>query len=193
MFVRRRGVGPDDACDLVQGFLADWIERRDLAAADPHRGRFRSFLRAACAHDLAHQRDHDRAAVRVGGRWRITIDLVEAEERLGREFAHSQTAERLFERRWALDLLGLVLGRLEAEAVRSGKPELFAHLRPMLEGDDRAKWYRAVGLSEGAVKVAAHRLRARYRDLLREEVARTVADPADIDGELADLIAAVAG
>ncbi len=194
-FVRRRGVSPDDAGDLVQGFLADLIERRDLAAADPHRGRFRSFLRAACAHYLAHQRDHDRAAIRGGGRWPITIDLVEAEERLGRDIAHEQTAERLFERRWALDLLDLVLTRLEAEADRSGKSELFVRLRPMLEGDDRAESYRevgaAVGLSEGAVKVAAHRFRARYRNLLREEVARTVADPADIDGELADLIAAV--
>jgi DNA-directed RNA polymerase specialized sigma24 family protein len=195
-FVRRRGVGHHDAGDLVQGFLADLIERRDLAIADPHRGRFRSFLRAGCAHYLGHERDRVRAAVRGGGRWPITIDLALAEERLGREVKHEQTAERLFERRWALDLLALVLARLEGEAARAGRAELFARLRPMLEGDDGGESYRevgmAVGLSEGAVKVAAHRLRARYRELLREEVARTVADQADIDGELADLIAAVA-
>jgi len=195
-FVRRLGVSRDDAGDLVQGFLADLIERHDLAVADPHRGRFRSFLCAACAHYLAHERNHDRAAIRGGGRQLITIDVALAEVRLAGDLAHEETAERLFERRWAMDLLGLVLARLEAEAARSGKSELFARLRPMLEGEDRGESYRevgmAVGLSEGAVKVAAHRLRARYRELLREEVARTVADPADIDGELADLIAAVA-
>jgi len=195
-FVRRLGVSHDDAGDLVQGFLAKLIERRDLAVADPHRGRFRSFLRAACAHYLAHERGRDRAAVRGGGRSPIPIDLVEAEARLGCDLAHEQTAERVFERQWALDLLRLVLARLEGEAMQVGKSELFARLRPMLEGEDRGESYRqvgmAVGLSEGAVKVAAHRFRARYRELLREEVARTVSDPADIDGELAELIAAVA-
>jgi DNA-directed RNA polymerase specialized sigma24 family protein len=196
IFVRRRGVGPDDAGDVVQGFLAELIERGDLSVVNRDRGRFRSFLRAACTHYLSHRREHDRAAMRGGGRRPIAIDLGDAEGRLGREVAHDQTAERLFERRWALDLLHLVLGRLEAESARSGKSELFERLRPMLEGDDRVESYRAVGialgLSEGAVKVAAHRFRARYRELLREEVARTVADPADIDSELAELIAAVA-
>jgi RNA polymerase sigma-70 factor (ECF subfamily) len=182
-FVRRQGVGPDDAGDIVQGFLADLIERRDLATADPARGRFRSFLRAACAHYLAHRRDHDRAAVRGGGRRAFTIDVSDAEQRLCREAAHQLTAERLFERRWALDLLGRVLARLEAEAVQSGKGELVARLKPTLEGDDRAESYRAVGAALG---------RARYRELLREEVARTVDDPAEIDRELDDLIAALA-
>jgi DNA-directed RNA polymerase specialized sigma24 family protein len=195
-FVRRQGVGPDDAGDVVQGFLADLIERHDLAIADPARGRFRSFLRAACAHYLSHRREHDRAAVRGGGRRPIAIDFADAEQRLGREVVHHLTAERLFERRWALDLLGRVLARIEAEEVQSGKGELFARLRPVLEGDHRPESYRemgeALGLSEGAVKVASHRLRARYRKLLREEVARTVADPADVDGELDDLMAALA-
>jgi RNA polymerase sigma-70 factor (ECF subfamily) len=196
-FARRRGLGPEDAADLVQGFLADLIERRDLADADPDRGRFRAFLRAACSHHLAHRRDRDRALKRGGGRRPIPLDLVEAEGRYGREPVHELTAERLFERRWALSLLEHVLARLEDEAARSGKGELFARLRPMLEGDDRAESYRtvgaALGLGEGAVKVAAHRLRGRYRQLLREEVARTVADPAEVDAELADLLAALAG
>ena len=125
-FVRRQGYGPDDACDLVQGFLADLLERRDLAGADPERGRFRSFLRKACAHFLAHHRERDRALKRGGGRRPISIDLPAAEGRYGREPAHDLTADRLFERRWALDLLGIVLARLEAEAVESGKSELFA-------------------------------------------------------------------
>ena len=125
---------------------------------------------------------------RGGGQRGISIDLPAAEGRYGREPAHDLTADRLFERRWALDLLGLVLARLEGEAVEAGKGELFRRLRPMLEGDDRSESYTevglALGLSEGAVKMAAHRLRSRYRDVLREEVGRTVADPAEVDAEL---------
>jgi DNA-directed RNA polymerase specialized sigma24 family protein len=195
-FVRRQGFGPDDACDLVQGFLADMLERRDFAGADPERGRFRSFLRTSCAHFLAHHREREGALKRGGGQRFISIDLPAAEGRYGREPAHDLTADRLFERRWALDLLGLVLARLETEAIQSGKEKLFTHLRPMLEGDDRSESYSevgtAVGLSEGAVKVAAHRLRARYRDVLREEVGRTVASAADVDAELGDLINSLA-
>ena len=196
VFVRRQGFGPHDACDLVQGFLADMLERRDFAGADPERGRFRSFLRTSCAHFLAHHREREGALKRGGGQRFISIDLPAAEGRYGREPAHDLTADRLFERRWALDLLGLVLARLETEAIQSGKEKLFTHLRPMLEGDDRSESYSevgtAVGLSEGAVKVAAHRLRARYRDVLREEVGRTVANAADVDAELGDLINSLA-
>jgi RNA polymerase sigma-70 factor (ECF subfamily) len=196
-YLRRAGHGPEDASDLVQCFFADWIERGDLAGADRGRGRFRSYLRAACDHHVAHHRERARALKRGGGRRPIAIDLLDAEGRYGREPSHQLTAERLFERRWALDLLSRVLARLEAEAVQAGRAELFFRLRPMLEGDHRADSYRevgsALGLSEGAVKVAAHRLRARYRELLREEVARTVKDPAEVDNELADLVAALSG
>jgi DNA-directed RNA polymerase specialized sigma24 family protein len=195
-YVRRQGVGPDDACDLVQGFLADLIERRDLIVADPRRGRFRAFLKAACSHYLAHRRDHERALKRGGGRRVIPIDLVNSEGRYGREPSHELTAERLFERQWALSLLETVLARLEAESALSGKAELFTRLRPVLEGNDRVESYREVGESlgmrEGAVKVAAHRLRARYRTLLREEVARTVSDPNEVDDELKELLTALA-
>jgi DNA-directed RNA polymerase specialized sigma24 family protein len=195
-FVRRQGFSPDDAGDLVQGFLADLLERRDLAGADRDRGRFRSFLRSACAHYLSHQRERDRALKRGGAQRPISIDMPDAEGRYRHEPVHELTAARLFERRWALDLLGHVLTRLEGEATQSGKGRLFGCLRPMLEGDDRAESYRdvaaAVGLSTGAVKVAAYRLRARYRELLREEVGRTVDDPAEVDAELTDLITALA-
>jgi RNA polymerase sigma-70 factor (ECF subfamily) len=194
-FARRQGLDPDSASDLVQGFFADLLERNALDGVDRDRGRFRGFLRTACGHYLAHRREHDRADKRGGGRRARSIELSDAEGRYGREPAHELTAEWLFERRWALELLEHVLARLEAEASATGKPDLFARLRPMLEGDESAESYReigtALGLSEGAVKVAAHRLRARYRTLLREEVARTVADPADVDAELADLIAAL--
>jgi RNA polymerase sigma-70 factor (ECF subfamily) len=194
-FVRCRGLDPEEASDVVQGFLADLLSRQVLDRVDRDRGRFRAFLRTSCAHYLSHERDRALALKRGGGQRPIPIDQLDAEGRYGREPAHEMTAERLFERRWAVVLLENVLARLEAEAARTGKHELFARLRPMLEGDDGAGSYQqigtALGMGEGAVKTAAHRLRARYRELLREEVARTVADPADVDAELADLIASL--
>jgi DNA-directed RNA polymerase specialized sigma24 family protein len=194
-FVRRQGLDREAASDVVQGFLADLIERGDLANADIARGRFRSFLRTACAHFLAHVRDHDRAAKRGGGRVPVSIDLRDAEGRYVNEPAHDLTAERLFERRWATVLLERVLARLESEASGRGNSDLFVQLRPLLEGGDVAESYKQIGdalhMSEGSVKVAAHRLRRRYRQLLLEEVARTVADPADVDAEIADLVRAL--
>jgi RNA polymerase sigma-70 factor (ECF subfamily) len=195
-FARRQGWDGDEAADLVQGFLADLIERRDLARADPARGRFRSFLGSSCGHFLAHRREQDQAIKRGGGQTPVSIDRGDAEGRYLNEPAHTLTAERLFERRWALVLLERVLARLESEANRAGKSELFAHLRPMLEGEDLAESYKTIGealrMSEGAVKVAAHRFRGRYRQILRDEVARTVADPAEVDNEIADLLRALA-
>lgn len=194
-FVRRQGLDREEAGDLVQGFLADLFERRDLTKADRSRGRFRSFLRTACSYFLSHAREHDRAMKRGGGRTPVSIDVQDAEGRYINEPAHDLTADRLFERRWALDLLGHVLARLESEANRAGKSDLFDRLRPMLEGDDLVDSYSEIGeslqMSEGSVKVAAHRFRGRYRQILREEVARTVADPAEIDAEIADLLRAL--
>ena len=190
---RRRGFDREEASDVVQGFLADLIERRDLAGADPDRGRFRSFLRSACLHYMAHRRDHDRALKRGGGLRIIPIDTLDADGRHANEPAHDLTAERLFERHWALELLRHVLARLEGEA---GDSRLYSLLRPALEGGVKAGSYRgvgeALGMSEGAVKVAVHRLRRRYRQLLREEVARTLADPADVDAEIAELLKSLA-
>ena len=196
-FVRRRGFGPDDACDLVQGFLADLFERSDLAGVKRERGRFRSFLRSACSHYLGHHRERERALKRGGGRRPVSIDLPGAEVRYRREPAHDLTPERLFERRWALDLLSRVLTSMETEAAQAGRAELFARLWPILGGSDHAETYRevgaALGLSEGAVKASAHRLRARFREALRDEVRRTLADPSELEAELAELIATLAG
>ena len=194
-FARRRGLNQDDAGDIVQGFLADLIERKDLAKADPSRGRFRSFLRWACSHYMSHCREHDHALKRGGGQTPVPIDLRDAEGRYLNEPSHDLTAERLFERRWALELLAHVLKQLELESIATGKIELFTSLRPLLEGDDDAQSYREIGesleMTEGAVKVAVHRLRRRYRRLLREEVARTVESAEDVEAELADLLAAL--
>jgi RNA polymerase sigma-70 factor (ECF subfamily) len=196
-FVRRRGYDADAAQDLVQGFFARLIEKGDLAAVDRHKGRFRSFLMAACAHYLANQADHDRARKRGGGRAPVSIDRLRAEGRYGGEPASDLTAERLFERQWALTLLDLVLGRLESEMDRAGKSAQFAALRPALLGAaERAPYSRIaaeLGVTEEAARAAATRLRRRYREILRDEVSRTVDDPADVDAEIRALFAALGG
>ncbi len=194
-FVRRKGLDQDEASDLVQGLFSDLIERRDFAKADPARGRFRSFLRTACDHFLANRREHDRAIKRGGGKTLVSINTGDAEGRYVHEPSHDLTPERLFERRWAMVLLERVLAQLEAEVSRAGKSSLLQHLRPALEGEDLRVSYREIGetlqMSESAVKNAAHRFRGRYRQILREEVARTVADAAEVDAEIADLLRAL--
>jgi DNA-directed RNA polymerase specialized sigma24 family protein len=194
-FVRRRGLSQHESEDLVQGFLADLLERGDLAGLDQSRGRLRTFLRVACDHYLANRRDHDRAAKRGEGRTVVSVDEIDAEGRYGHEPAHTMTAERLYERQWTLTLLERVLRRLDDESALAGKSALFDQLRPALQGDHLAPRYRdvgaALGLSEGAVRVAAHRLRVRYGEILREEVGRTTDDPARVDEEIAELLAAL--
>jgi RNA polymerase sigma-70 factor (ECF subfamily) len=195
-FARRKGHGPDEAADLVQGTFAALLARDGLAGLAPERGRFRSYLMAACAHHIADRRDRDRADRRGGGRPPVSIDRPEAEGRYGAEPAHELTPERLFDRRWALGLLERAVGRLEAETAAAGKAALCARLLPALTGGRGELPYAAVaaelGMTEGAVKTAASRLRRRYGALLREEVARTVADPADVEDEVRALFAALA-
>jgi RNA polymerase sigma-70 factor (ECF subfamily) len=195
-FIRRRGYRPDQAADLTQDFFARLLEPGAFATASPHRGRFRAFLRGACSHFLSNYRDHERALKRGGGHLLIPIDGLEAERRFGLEPAHELTAERAFERRWALTLLDRVLRRFDDDLVRSRNRTLLERLRPSVFGEDGARSYREiaeeVGVSESAVKMAAHRLRGRYRELLREEIARTVADAAEIEAEIAALFRALA-
>ncbi len=196
-FIRARGHDPHESEDLVQGFLADLLERGDLARLDQSKGRFRSFLRAACDHYLANRRDHDRAAKRGGSVSFLSIDRFQAENSLSREPSHELTPERLYEREWALALLGRVLERLDGELMGSENGPLFERLRPALQGDSLAPSYRSIGeelgMSEGAVRAAARRIRLRYRQLLREEVGRTTKHPAAIDEEIGELMVALAG
>ncbi len=194
-FIRRQGHSMEDARDLTQEFFARFLEKDYLEAADRDRGKFRSYLLACCKHFLANE--HDRAhAVKRGGRVTIrSLDGGQAEDRYRHEPAHAETPEKLFERRWALVLIQNVFIQLRREHERSGKLTLFDQLKPFLVGDGPALRYaeaaQALKLSTGAVKVAVHRLRSRYRDLLYEEIARTVDDPALVEAEIHDLFGAL--
>jgi RNA polymerase sigma factor (sigma-70 family) len=194
-YVRRRGHDRHKAEDLTQAFFARLLEKNDLAAADKTRGRFRTFLLTACQHFLANQHDYARAKKRGGGKVPLSLDFAAAEGRYANEPADPETAERAFERRWALELLDAALAELRAEYVESGRGKLFDTLKGCLAagGADAAYADLAaeLGMTEGAVKVAVHRLRQQYRDRLRSAIARTVADEADVDDEVRDLFAAL--
>jgi RNA polymerase sigma-70 factor (ECF subfamily) len=194
-YIRRRGHDPERARDLTQDFFARLLEKGLLAEVDPARGRFRSFLRTVCAHFLANRRDWDHARKRGGGRAALPIDAADAEGRYALELADGLTPERIFDRSWALTLLGRVLERLGREYDEAGKAAAFEALRGALSGDDGAPSYATVaarlGTTEGAARVAAHRLRRRYGELLRQEIAATLAEPDEVDDEIRALFAAL--
>ncbi len=196
-YVRRRGHPPHDAQDLTQEFFARLLERHTLASADPNRGRFRSFLLATMDHFLAHEWEKVRAQKRGGGCRILSLDLALAEQRYDLEPADTATPDKLFDRRWAGALLDEVLNQLEAEYHHAGKAELFAALKQTLTGTRESQPYAVLalrlGMNEAAVKVAVHRLRKRYRELLRAEVANIVANPEQAEDELRYLLAALAG
>lgn len=196
-FVRRKGYDSESAQDLVQGFFVRLLERDYLGAVDPTKGRFRSFLMAACSHYLANQADHDRARKRGGGRIPVSIDRIEAEGRYGRGPADHLTPERLYERQWAVTLLDRVLSQLEAEMAQANKSDQFATLRPALLGNAERVPYAQIasmlGTTEEAARAAASRLRRRYRELLREEVTQTLGDPSEVDQEIRDLFSTLGG
>lgn len=191
----RARLSTHDARDLTQEFFARLIESNTIGDADRARGRFRTFLIAALKHFLANKRDRARAKKRGGGRHVLPLDFDAGEDRLSREPTHHATPEKIFERRWALALLETVLARLREEFQAGGKRELFERLKGSLAGQGDAGGYANIaaelGMTEGAIKVAVHRLRRRYRELLRDEIAQTVADPADVDEEIRDLFAAL--
>jgi DNA-directed RNA polymerase specialized sigma24 family protein len=194
-FIRRKGHGPECAGDLTQEFFAVLLETDALASLDRTRGRFRSFLLAACTHFLSNARDHDRAQKRGGGRIPIPIDSPAAESRFSLEPAHEETAERAFEQRWALALIGQVHENLRGAYREEGNGPLFHALWVTLTGESGRERYAKIGdrlgMTERAVQMAAHRIRRRYGKTLRDQIAQTVADPALIDDEIRDLFAAL--
>ncbi len=195
VFIRRQGFSPDESQDLTQEFFARLLEKHFLAHVDQEKGRFRSFLLTACKHFLSNARDRVRAKKRGGGRERISIDVDDAESRYRLEPADDLTPERLFERRWVLTLLDQVLVMLRNELVHAGKEGQFDYLKVFLTGDKNQTSYREaaekLGVTEGAAKVAAHRLRKRYRELLREEIAKTLNEGDSIEDEIRELFAAL--
>jgi RNA polymerase sigma-70 factor (ECF subfamily) len=195
LYVRRRGYSPADAEDLTQGFFAWLLERNWLERADQQRGRFRTFLLTSAGNFLSNEWDKTRTQKRGSGRI-VSLQGEEEETGLAHEPADRLTPEQSFEWRWALTLLDQVINRLGAEFSRDGKVELFEALKPCLLGERTAQPYAALALklamTEGSVKVAVHRLRQRYRQLLRDEIAQTVAKPEEIEDELRYLFAVLA-
>ena len=193
-YVRRRGHPPEEAQDLTQEFFARLLEKHYLLAADRERGRFRSFLLASLNHFLANEWRRQTAQKRGGGRVAISLDLPSGERRYSQEPSHDLTPEQAYERRWALTLLERALSRLREEYAAGGKASLCERLTAFLAGDKGAPYQQIandLGMTEGAVKTAAHRLRQRCRELLRAEVAQTVAAAEDVDEELRHLLSVI--
>ena len=192
-YLRRRGYPPDQAQDLTQEFFIRLLEGRYLDRADPEKGRFRSFLLVSLKFFVADEEDRLRARKRGGGML-VPMELWSGEERYHREPAHGETPERIFERRWALSMLDRVMEKLRKESILHGRTEHFERLKVFLLGQSDAPYAalaRDTNTSEGALKVAIHRLRKRYRELFRLEIADTVADPAEVESELRFLAAVV--
>ncbi|MGA2593177.1 MAG: sigma-70 family RNA polymerase sigma factor [Bryobacteraceae bacterium] len=190
-YLRRRGYPADQAEDLTQEFFVRVLEGRYLDRADPEKGRFRSFILTSLKFFVADEADRERAHKRGGGVL-VPLEFSSGEDRYQREPAHDETPERIFERRWALSMLDRVVERLRNEFVHHGRPEHFERLKMFLLGQSDAPYAalaREMNTSEGALKVAIHRLRKRYRELFRQEIADTVADPADVESELRYLAA----
>jgi RNA polymerase sigma-70 factor (ECF subfamily) len=195
-FVRRRGYSVEQAQDLTQEFLARVLERRYFERADRNKGRFRTFLLSCLTCFLLDAADHRQALKRGGSHSPIPLEAWKGEELYQREPAHNETPEKIFERRWALALLERVLARLRDEFVSNGDAAHFERLKVFLlglDGDVRyAELARELQTTEGALKVAIHRLRKRYREVFRAEIAETVSDARDIDGEIRYLVRALA-
>jgi RNA polymerase sigma factor (sigma-70 family) len=192
-FVRRRGFDAHEAEDVVQSFLARLIEKDDLGSVSPQKGRFRSFLLAALQNFVANWRAREQSLKRGGGARRLEFDIHEADARLGLVARESEPPELAFERAWARELMQRCVADLEAEYRTSGRGPVFDALKTALQSSDydSAAAVDALGLTEGAVKVAVHRLRARFRERLRARIAETVSSASEIEDELDDLFRAL--
>ncbi len=191
-YVRRQGHGPQDAQDLVQEFFARFLEKKYLRHADPRRGRFRTFLLTSLKNFLINDWVKANRDKRGGSREIISLDEAAAESRLAGEPATEQPPDALYDRGWAAILLERAMGALEEEFKQTGKGDSFQRLKGFVWGENSglscAAMGEQLGMTEGAVKVAVHRLRQRYGQLLREEIAQTVATPAEVEGELRYLV-----
>jgi DNA-directed RNA polymerase specialized sigma24 family protein len=187
-YVRRRGYDADAAQDLTQAFLTRLLEKHDVQDARRERGMFRTFLLASLKHFLLNDAQHRRAQKRGGGVVPLSLQFDTAEGRYQLEPPDTRTPETIFDRRWALTVLDRALQRLRIESAQAGRSARFDLLKTALLGESPAGGYQAwvadLGLSEGAIKVAVHRLRRRFQHILRDEIAETVSSEAEVDGEL---------
>ena len=195
-YVRRHGRTREDAEDLVQGFFAQFLKRNYLAGLSSERGRFRAFLLAALKHYLANERDRAGRLKRGGGQPLLSLDWQEAETRYQIEPVDQLSPDKLFDRTWGLMLLERVIAQLRQECAAEGKPALFETLKPFLMADQSAIPYAqaaaSLGMAEGTARVAVHRLRRRYRELLRAEIAQTLTDSTQVAQEIEALFCAFA-
>jgi RNA polymerase sigma factor (sigma-70 family) len=196
IYVRRQGQSPHDAQDLTQEFFARLLEKKYLRLADPDRGKFRAFLLKSLKHFLVNEWQKARTQKRGGGQCIIPLDAEIAESRYAAEPFQALNLDLVYEKRWALTLIEAVIARSRESYAAAGRLPVFETLKGFIWGDQAALSYAEaapqLGLTEGAVKVAVHRLRGRYRELLREEIAKTVATPGEVDEELQHLMAVLA-
>ena len=196
-YVRRKGNSPEEAEDLTQEFFARLLARNDFARVCPEKGRFRAYLLAAINHHPCDRRDYDRAAKRGGGQVILSLDAQEAEERYRLEPLDIRSPNRLYERRWALALLERARMRLREEYLVAGKGDLYQLLNALEPGAAERLSYAEIAQrldkTESAVKTEASRLRRRYGELVRAEIAQTVPSPADVDDELRYLLSVIGG
>ena len=193
-FVRRTGCSPDDARDLTQAFFARVIEKGYFAEARQERGRFRAFLLTALRHFLSNERDAANALKRGGGAQHVPLEVDDGERRYSLEPVQDETPEHIFERRWALTVLDAGLARVAARYDTPDRQKVLATLKPLLpgrDGDSYADAAESLGLTEGALRVALHRLRRQFAASLRDVIAETVGDSSEVEEELRHLLAAV--
>ena len=194
-FMRRQTRDLHQAQDLTQGFFASLLSRDALADLHPNRGRFRSFLLAAAKHFVCNEFDKQSAIVRGGDVVLHSLDYEFGERQLSQELSRNESAEAIFERSWAIAMLDRVLKQLREEYLAADKAAMFECLSPFLSGDQSGEGYAGVceilHLSPEAARVAAHRMRKRYRQILREEIAHTTATPQEVDDEIRHLFAAL--
>lgn len=193
-FIRRQGRTREDAEDLTQAFFARFLKENYLTSLDSERGKFRAFLLTALKHFLANEWDKSQRQKRGGGAPHLSLDWQTADRQFQVAAANELNPDRAFDREWAMALLARVIDRLRAECVSEGKEILFSQLKAFLTADEGEASYvdaaRNLGMTETAVRVAVHRLRKRYRQLLRDEISQTLADPRQVDEELAALFGA---
>ena len=193
-YVRRRGHNKEDAEDLVQAFFARFLAKNHLTGLNAERGRFRAFLLASLKHFLANEWDKVQAQKRGGGVAPLSLDWQTADTKFQVAATNEPSPDKAFDREWALALLAKVIERLQQECAADGKAKLFAELKSFLMAGKnetaQSEVAKALGMEEGAVRVAVHRLRKRYRVLLRDEIAQTLADESSVDEEMRALFGA---